>query len=629
MSQYDLIIERIITHSGCFYEMEEKTQKVLFFALSLSNQFHQKSLEDEINNKTTIQKTKLLRHYLNCLDLNKKYYIFDFIKGHPISKVIQIYGAKRESIPIEKIHHYLRQLLEALHQLHKLNILGRVFSTENIIELQDNSITLMDFGFGPELRQPQFNLLAPPEVIQSLEDNIGQGIKYGIEIDLWLLGAFLFHLVTLKPINLVKENNQLKSDTYSQIKHYNSFLQKQKKNYKNIKVESCYPIELNQFIESLLRYDSNERLSFLNVYQSSYIQKELRLRNCDELIQFYQKLNLTPIQEKILLRDGVDSNKFLQTSDLQQISDNKSLQQEEQTSNLDQKLKIPLNLQFDSVVSQNKDQNDQININALKLPLKMQNEIGGKFERIFNIINLEQFRFVILINTAEEVVFLLSNKQFGQINYIEYVFKKMAYLLMIEIVEKLNSQNSQWIINQEEWSAFQQLDTKLTLIQKINSNIKEILIQLKNLHEICYKALTQDQLIDENIRQSVEQDKHMFLNNKSLDSNIFGCTSSEFLKKGFRNMTQYLYNYLVSNKFDEMRTKWYGLILKTLLCHLINRIFDYSQINTQFKNIKSDYNSDVTPDKIFEFIESQDNDDLKIIEIQFLVRKYFSNPTNN
>lgn len=34
-----------------------------------------------------------------------------------------------------------------------MNILGRVFSIENIIELKDNSISLMDFGFGPEIKQ--------------------------------------------------------------------------------------------------------------------------------------------------------------------------------------------------------------------------------------------------------------------------------------------------------------------------------------------------------------------------------------------------------------------------------------------------------------------------------------------
>lgn len=60
---------------------------------------------------------------------------------------------KSESIPIEKINNYLKYLLEALYQLHKMKILGRVFSIENIIELQDNSITLMDFGFASELKQ--------------------------------------------------------------------------------------------------------------------------------------------------------------------------------------------------------------------------------------------------------------------------------------------------------------------------------------------------------------------------------------------------------------------------------------------------------------------------------------------
>lgn len=58
-------------------------------------------------------------------------------------------------------------MLEALYQLHKMNILGRVFSVENILELKDNSITLMDFGFAAEIKKNDTNMLYPPEIIFS------------------------------------------------------------------------------------------------------------------------------------------------------------------------------------------------------------------------------------------------------------------------------------------------------------------------------------------------------------------------------------------------------------------------------------------------------------------------------
>lgn len=61
-------------------------------------------------------------------------------------------------------------MLEALYNLHKLNILGRVFSVENILEYEGN-ITLMDFGFAPEIKKNELNMLAPPDVIFSIANN--------------------------------------------------------------------------------------------------------------------------------------------------------------------------------------------------------------------------------------------------------------------------------------------------------------------------------------------------------------------------------------------------------------------------------------------------------------------------
>ncbi|CAD8159111.1 unnamed protein product [Paramecium pentaurelia] len=638
MSQYDLIIERIAIPSGQLYEMEEKTneKKIQLLALSPFEPFHQNFLQDEIYFKATIQKTKLLRHYLRCLDLNKKYYIFEFAQGQPISQIINKYRVKSESIPIEKINNYLKSLLEALYQLHKMNILGRVFSIENIIELQDNSITLMDFGFAAELKQNQLNILAPPEVVSSMVEKNDQGLNYSIEIDSWLLGAFLFNLVKLYPINSYFKGNKLNAYTYSQLEEYNFFLQQQNKEDEYIKVEpSRYPQKLNILIESLLRYDSKKRLSFLDIYQSEYIQ-DLELEICDEQIQFYKNLNLTEIQKKIMLRDGITQNEFISTNILKQPlnpqSELKNLQVIQSYVN-DHDFKIPQKICLESVVP-DINQFEQVIQNSshlLKLPFFMENQFEvKKFQRLFQILNLEQFRFFILNNTADEVVSLLSNKKFGFEYAIEYFLKKMAYLIMIEILGKLNSQKCQFTTSQEEWQDFQKLQSKSNLINKIKSSIQENIKELKNLNEKCQQELAQSLQFDENIRNSVKQDKHFLQGDRAIQTNIFGCTSNEFLKSGYRNMTQYLYNYLVSKcQFDEMRTKQFSLILKTVLCHLINRIFDYDQINTQFKNIKFEKNNDVTPEKIFNFIESKDNDEQKIQEIQYLVNKYFQNSPNN
>ncbi|CAD8074344.1 unnamed protein product [Paramecium sonneborni] len=618
MSQYDLIIEKLTTNLGCLFEMEEKQndKKTKLFAFSLSDQSQYKWLEDELSNQAQIQKTKLLRHYQKILDLHKKYYLFEYVEGKTIQSVIHTQRVKQESIPLETINNYLTKLLEALFYLHKMDILGRVFSIGNIIENQNN-ITLMDFGFAPEILQNSLDILAPPEIISKIVDNSKRG-EYGIEIDAWLLGAFLFNLVKLYPINSYQVDNRIKEFKYSQIREYHQFLQQQMKNSKNIKANSSrYPLQLTEFIESLLKYDYKERISFSEIYQSEYI-KSLKLEKNEEYLSFYENLNLNEIKKKIQLRDGVSQDDLIYSGQLTSI--------EVRFPNIPK-------IQIQSVVPNMEDEEYHQNIfqqpknsSFLELPFMIQNNNKDqKFAKLIQIINMEQFRYFILINTANDVVTLLSNKQFGLELAVNYFLKKMGYLILHEMIAKLNEKKCPWTYSQAEWQEFQIIDVKKTLISEITQTIQNDLKELKILFDKCYNDIIKNEKLDEIIRNTLKQDQSHYQSNKNPETNIFGCTSNEFLKSGYRNMTQHLYNFLVLNvQFDDIRTKQYSLLLKTVLCHLINRIFSYDQLNTQFKNIRPLlYSYDIAPEDIFQFIESKNNDELKINEIQHLVNKYF------
>jgi hypothetical protein len=62
-----------------------------------------------------------------------------------------------------------------------------------------------------------------------------------------------------------------------------------------------------------------------------------------------------------------------------------------------------------------------------------------------------------------------------------------------------------------------------------------------------------------------------------------------------------------------MRVNYYGLILKAVFCHLINRALNYDTINEQFLSLRpSNPDERLTPNDIDEFIHSKENDKPKI-----------------
>ena len=67
----------------------------------------------------------------------------------------------------------------------------------------------MDFGFCPALLSSDFSYLFPPELDYISQKNTSfQNLEvYTSKLDSWLLGAFLYHLVKLNPINMAKRNS--------------------------------------------------------------------------------------------------------------------------------------------------------------------------------------------------------------------------------------------------------------------------------------------------------------------------------------------------------------------------------------------------------------------------------------
>ncbi|CAD8158983.1 unnamed protein product [Paramecium pentaurelia] len=674
----NLIIPKFQSHSGEFFLMEESNDSLVFyFALQLSNQYKKDYLQIEREKRDLIQKSRSLRHFLKMIEIKNKYYLFRYIDGNTVQEKIDINRTKQETIDQKIIEAYLIQLLEALFQLHQLNILGRIFSVENIIN-NNGTLVLMDFGYGPDLLQNNMNILAPPEIITKLvnENHQFPYLNYdALKFDSWLLGAFLFNLVKLRPINSIEKKNSSKKMEifkYSNLINYQSYIEEQSKiNTHIIASTSRYNESLINLIHGLLTYNCQKRLSFLEIYQSDYITK-LNLPNQQQYIEFYKNFNQAEIIENLMIRDGISSSFLLNTYLLNDINKNQGKQEQIDNDFKNQQIDLtkssPQKLDVTQVTPQDQNQNFS-EAKSIQLPYIASFIEDSKYYDIWIQINLEQFRYFILNDTANQI-----KSEYPQENYqlsliVQYALKKQSYLVIQELYLKLKSVNYPWKIKQvNNWSSFQMENKfhflKHSLIEAINKLVeslaqiqKEISLNLeaiqkflseqnknKDLNQIVNKIIgekiyfEQDQSKDslylfyaENYQNTQENSENnnddcenqQLINSENKNQLINDKQQEEWFTE-FKMLINDIFQFF-KNKINDRSSQleYSKIILKILYCRLINKIFSFENMKYIFKNIKRYEQQIITPDDIYWYIESKDNQEQKFNDIEEIVKKYF------
>ncbi|CAD8064851.1 unnamed protein product [Paramecium sonneborni] len=639
MNKLNIKFEIFTSNTGTLYQVEEEFEKkkTNYYAYNVQSNFQQYSLKKE---EQLLKNCKSLRQYVKQIDFNnQKYILFEYVEGENLETKIKKHRGNTESISFELIKHYLTQILDTLYQLHQKNILGRVFSTRNILDCR-GQLHFMDFGFGPKLMNQTSDIIVPPEIVKILREEQSPLI-YNIKIDSWLLGAVLFHLVKLRPINAIEQNDTTKTKRmfYKDINEYANYLKIQMDKSKCIDADTDrYPKEFCQFIQGLLTYNMNDRFSFSQIYNNQFI-KSLNLPKYQNYLRFYENFNEKQMIEEIKTIEKSESE-ILQTQELHF----------QQPNLYPYELIIPpLNFDLSPKNSENQvpfsfpstssrlqdgfqsELDDQNNIEKY-FPHQIQGQYESRFYQIWQFIRMELFKHTYLEVTAEEFILELQKKKF-QLEYVlAYLLRKMGYLILVELLEKVNEDICPWnCYNQQQdvWKLFKMDTQKVIFENNIKKKIIELGTILKGIFITHCQIYLKDERIEKVVRDELEADSGCFQRqqNDSHSLSIYKCRSEEFLKHGYRKFLQTTSKFLEREMklAQKPEIKYNTMLLKSIICHLINRVFNLNQISLSFKGIMNGRKSKdlISPNEIYKYI-CRDAEQEKLQDLYQIYKVNFS-----
>ncbi|CAD8166519.1 unnamed protein product [Paramecium octaurelia] len=635
MSNFKIKFKLFGTNAGILYEAEEENekQKINYFAYDLSPDFQERCFKEEAK----IENCKSIRqHVKQIFYQNKPRILFQYQDGLTLDSIIQEYRAKKQSIAFSQIRLYLIQILDTLFHLHRHYILGRVFSTKNILDCQ-GQLLFLDFGFGPKMMEQNVDLIAPPEIIENLTFEKEQSQNYyNMKVDSWLLGAVLYHLVKLTPINTIEiENGRVKCMQFKDAPAYSTYLNNRiSQNNKYIEaLTERYDKDFCYFIQGLLTYNPQNRLSFLQIYKHSFIQN-LKIPNYQTYLQFYENYNEQQLIKQIMFYEDHGS-RILKTG---LLANGQNIQQQIVQPEDDQ---IP-NLSLNSNMAIQSNQDIEYTLTSQRLSESVQSELKDNIERLFVHqiqglnessfyyvwvrIRMELFRFTFLELVAQELLEELPKKEFKLEHVCAYSLRKMGYLILIELQKKINEDVFPWkshLHDNQKWKEFQKELQKTILENNIKGKIIEMEPILKEEFLTHCKIYLEDQRIDKVIRDELKADEKCFQTQKIEGQSIYKTYSNDFLKSGYRQIIQLAYNFLQREQklAKKPELKYNTLLLKITICHLINRIFNLDRLSVSFKRVLQNRNrpplSMITPNEIYQYI-CRDEEKEKIQDIQYL-----------
>ena len=246
---------------------------------NLKRLLNEVSILKNINHPNIVKLIDTKKTKTNC------YIITEYVNGGDIFENLKKYKIMYKKPFTEEIVQYLmKQIVSAVHYLHSNKIIHRDLKLENIlvhfptkqdkdlVNMLSTTTKIIDFGFATRLRISKENMAfsvlgspsnMDPKLLKYFETNEYNQYGYDEKLDIWSLGALCYEMLT----------GHMTFDGQS-VKEFKQ----------NVKKGIYYlPLHLSKecisFVNSMLQYEPNKRLSAKELLNHDFLVKDLKYFN--------------------------------------------------------------------------------------------------------------------------------------------------------------------------------------------------------------------------------------------------------------------------------------------------------------------------------------------------------------
>ena len=240
-----------------------------------------KYLKNEIKIMKELNDDDNIIHLYDLIVTSNHYYIvMDFCNGGTLSSILGEYKLKHgEPFPQEIIQHFMRQIVKGLKYIHSKNIIHRDIKLDNILinfnndedkkklNLLASKIKIIDFGLATKNKGKTLvgsPLYMDPIILKKYDKAGGYEklLTYDEKADIWSLGAICYEMLT--------------GETLFNVDNLQQLLEKVEQGDYTLPIYMDLSKEIISFLVSMLEYDSKKRLSAEELYNHSFLVKNVK-----------------------------------------------------------------------------------------------------------------------------------------------------------------------------------------------------------------------------------------------------------------------------------------------------------------------------------------------------------------
>jgi serine/threonine protein kinase len=210
------------------------------------------------------------------------YIIMEYCNGGELSKALEKYVNKYgKPFPEELVQHFMRQIISAFKYIHERKIIHRDVKLDNILlhfeneedlknfDLMKATVKIIDFGFACKISKTglQYTVLGSPInmdpiILKKLNSSTKKTkqLGYSEKADIWSIGTICYEMVIGRPVYDAEDMDDLV----------------EKVEDGSYKVPTSMSHELVSFLNAMLQYNSEHRLTASQLSRHDFIVKDVK-----------------------------------------------------------------------------------------------------------------------------------------------------------------------------------------------------------------------------------------------------------------------------------------------------------------------------------------------------------------